>query len=94
MTSRIFSTGIFRLVMRGAVEDSSGRDAVSALLISLRMCMRPAFACVSATFMISDVMPWILMSICSEVMPFCVPATLKSMSPRWSSSPMMSDSTV
>ena len=32
--------------------------------------------------MISSLMPWILMSICSEVMPFAVPATLKSMSPR------------
>ena len=43
--------------------------------------------------MISSVMPVILMSICSEVTPFSVPATLKSMSPRWSSSPRMSDST-
>ena len=43
--------------------------------------------------MISSVMPWILMSICSEVMPSEVPATLKSMSPRWSSSPRMSEST-
>ena len=31
--------------------------------------------------MISDVMPVTLMSICSAVMPFAVPATLKSMSP-------------
>ena len=43
--------------------------------------------------MISSVMPAILMSICSEVMPSSVPATLKSMSPRWSSSPRMSEST-
>ena len=43
--------------------------------------------------MISLVMPAILMSICSEVMPSAVPATLKSMSPRWSSSPRMSEST-
>ncbi len=43
--------------------------------------------------MISSVMPSILMSICSEVMPPAVPATLKSMSPRWSSSPRMSEST-
>ena len=48
---------------------------------------------VSATSMISLVMPWILMSICSAVMPRSVPATLKSMSPRWSSSPRMSVST-
>ncbi len=32
--------------------------------------------------MISLVMPWILMSICSAVTPPVVPATLKSMSPR------------
>jgi hypothetical protein len=43
--------------------------------------------------MISSVMPAILMSICSEVTPSLVPATLKSMSPRWSSSPRMSLST-
>ncbi|MOA29614.1 hypothetical protein D3C78_1506390 [compost metagenome] len=39
------------------------------------------------------VIPWILMSICSAVIPAAVPATLKSMSPRWSSSPRMSVST-
>ena len=33
------------------------------------------------------------MSIWIEVMPFSVPATLKSMSPRWSSEPRMSVST-
>ena len=33
------------------------------------------------------------MSICTAVIPSAVPATLKSMSPRWSSSPRMSDST-
>ncbi len=43
--------------------------------------------------MISLVMPWILMSICRAVTPVVVPATLKSMSPRWSSSPRMSVST-
>ena len=36
-------------------------------------------------------MPAILMSICIVVMPSDVPATLKSMSPRWSSSPKMSE---
>ena len=34
--------------------------------------------------------PWILMSIWIDVMPSVVPATLKSMSPRWSSVPRMS----
>ncbi len=37
--------------------------------------------------MISNVTPVILMSICSAVIPCSVPATLKSMSPRWSSTP-------
>ena len=40
--------------------------------------------------MISCVTPVILMSICSAVIPSLVPATLKSMSPRWSSAPWMS----
>ena len=61
----------------------SARSGVSsALVISPRMCARPAFACSSALVMISCVMPATLMSIWSEVMPFSEPATLKSMSPR------------
>ena len=79
--------------MRGACSPSSVRALSSAFAISARMCMRPAFACSSAWRMISSVMPAILMSICSEVTPLSVPATLKSMSPRWSSSPRMSEST-
>ena len=66
---------------------SSARAAVNALLISPRMCRRPSFACASATFMISSVIPAILMC-CRDML---VPATLKSMSPRWSSSPRMSE---
>ena len=41
----------------------------------------------------SSVIEVILISICREVMPSALPATLKSMSPRWSSSPRMSDNT-
>ena len=37
--------------------------------------------------------PVILMSICRAVIPSAEPATLKSMSPRWSSTPAMSVST-
>ena len=44
--------------------------------------------------MISSLMPSIFRSSWMPVMPFCVPATLKSMSPKWSSSPMMSVSKV
>ncbi len=58
-----------------------------------RMNVRPSLACVSASRRMSKVTPVILMSIWSAVIPFSVPATLKSMSPRWSSTPAMSDST-
>ena len=93
ITSRILSVGIFIVSMRGANSPSSARAPVIALLISPRMCRRPSRAWASATRMISSVMPAILMSICSEVTPSLVPATLKSMSPRWSSSPRMSERT-
>ena len=82
ITSRILSTGILNTSMRGACSPSSARAEVIAFAISPRMCMRPSLAWPSATRMISSVMPAILMSICSEVMPRSVPATLKSMSPR------------
>ena len=66
----------------GRVFAEFGARRVSAFAISPRICSRPSFAWLSATFMISSVMPAILMSICREVMPSSVPATLKSMSPR------------
>ena len=81
ITSRILSVGMFIVSMRGAWTENSPAS-VSALLISPRMCIRPSLACARAFSMISGVMPATLMSICSEVMPFSVPATLKSMSPR------------
>ncbi len=43
--------------------------------------------------MISQRKPPILISSCTAVMPRAVPATLKSMSPRWSSRPWISVST-
>src|SRR5690625_3374478 len=52
------------------------------LIHLLRMWLRPAWACLSATSMISAVMPEILISICRAVMPWALPATLKSISPR------------
>ena len=81
------------VVIFGAVSASASRADPMALAISPRMCRRPSLAWASALSMISRVMEVILMSICSEVIPSAVPATLKSMSPRWSSSPRMSDST-
>jgi len=75
MTSRIFSWLIFIVYRRGANCDTSALAPPTASTILARMCRRASLACASATCMISLVMPWILMSICSAVMPPCVPAT-------------------
>ena len=82
ITSRILSFGTVMMVMRGAVAATSSRAPVIALAISPRMCSRPSRACASAICMISGVIEVILRSICRDVMPCSVPATLKSMSPR------------
>ena len=93
ITSRIFSFGMLNVVIRGAFSLTSSRAPVSALAISPRICRRPSRAWLSAMRMISSVIEVILMSICNAVTPRSVPATLKSISPRWSSSPRMSDNT-
>ena len=76
--------------MRGAYCDSSLRGSEIASVILPRIVMRAFWACASASRRMSNVTPVILMSICRAVMPSEVPATLKSMSPRWSSTPAMS----
>ena len=81
MTSRILSTGILTVTIRGAYVEMSSRKAGKVPLILSRMCSLPTRACSSASRMISVVMPATLMSICRAVIPFSVPATLKSMSP-------------
>ncbi|MNE27478.1 hypothetical protein D3C80_1208890 [compost metagenome] len=90
ITSRILSVSIFIAIMVGALADSSVRDWPMIWFIWPRMFRRASRAWPRAISMISSVMPLILMSICSAVTPLAVPATLKSMSPRWSSSPRMS----
>ena len=90
MTSPILSGLICIVKIRGAYWDSSVRGSGSALAISFRMWRRPFRAFSSACFMMSRSRPRILMSIWIEVMPFSVPATLKSMSPSASSQPRMS----
>ena len=82
ITSRIFSGLIFMVNSLGAKLDTSVLASPMASCILPRMCMRASLAWASATCMISLVMPWILMSICSAEIPLVVPATLKSMSPR------------
>ena len=93
ITSRILS-GLMLITSKvGAFALISARAREMTLFISFRICIRPAKAWFNATSMISSVIPSILMSIWSAVIPFAEPATLKSISPRWSSSPRMSEST-
>ena len=57
------------------------------------MKARPSLACCRARARMSKVRPVALLSICRAVMPSVVPVTLKSMSPKKSSRPWMSDRT-
>ncbi len=93
MMSRILSLLIVMVRMRGAYGEMFSRGASIEACIASKISSRALRACSSALDMISLVMPPILMSICSAVMPSRVPATLKSMSPWWSSAPAMSVST-
>ena len=90
MTMPIFSGSILTDEIRGAWSASAVRDSGRTASIFSRIDSRACFAWASAERMISCVTPVILMSICRAVIPSCVPATLKSMSPRWSSAPWMS----
>ncbi len=91
ITSRILS-GLTSIVMiRGAWTEISFLGSAMTSFIFSRMWSLPSRAWERALSSISRDMPGTLMSIWSAVTPFSVPATLKSMSPRWSSSPKMSD---
>ncbi len=85
------SAGILIVSMRGAKSETVAAGAETAFSISRRMWMRPRRACSRALDRSSRVTPVTLMSICSAVMPTPEPATLKSMSPKWSSEPLMSE---
>ncbi len=91
MISRILSVGTFMVMILGACLDNSARGSSRALLISPRIWSRPSFACCMALPIKALSSPPILISICRAVIPSFVPATLKSISPRWSSDPRMSD---
>ncbi len=58
--------------------------------ITSRISNLAFLACANAFFKISLFIPLILISICNEQIPFLVPPTLKSMSPKWSSIPWIS----
>ena len=93
ITAPIFSGSILIDSIAGAYSESFSRGPSIASAILSRMNSRPLRACSSASVRISKVTPVILMSICRAVIPSSEPATLKSMSPRWSSTPAMSVST-
>ncbi len=93
MTSRMLSTGMVIVWILGAVARVSSRGAGTTSSILPRMNARPSLACSSARRRMSNVRPVALLSICSAVMPRSVPVTLKSMSPRKSSMPWISDRT-
>ena len=93
MMSLMRSGLILTETIRGAHRLISVRGLGSTSSILPRMWSRPSRAWSRAWDMISWVSPGHLMSIWMAVMPFSVPQTLKSMSPRWSSSPRMSERT-
>ena len=90
----ILSASILVLIRRGAYSEISslGRDMVFS--IARRISIRASFACTNAARMMSSEIPVIFRSSWIPVIPFWVPATLKSISPKWSSSPRMSVSNV
>ena len=90
ITSPILSTGIWIVMIRGALELTSSRGAGSAASITSRICSRASFACWSAPARTSAGIPDTFMSSWIAVTNSLVPATLKSMSPSASSAPRMS----
>ena len=84
---------MFIVIILGAYLDNSGFGADIVFLISFNICILPALAWVNALANISLSIPAIFISICIAVIPFSVPATLKSISPKWSSIPCISEST-
>ena len=93
MTAPMNSFGISKASMRGTQGFSSGRGSAMVSVMHFRMCSRPALACIRAFSRMSNDRPSHLISIWVAVRPSLVPVVLKSISPRWSSSPRLSDST-
>ena len=90
ITSPIFSTGISKEEIFGAVSRTSGLGSMMVSAITSRMSRRAECACRSASASTDAGMPEIFVSSWSAVMKSVVPATLKSMSPKASSAPRMS----
>ncbi|OQC47317.1 MAG: hypothetical protein BWX58_01598 [Deltaproteobacteria bacterium ADurb.Bin026] len=91
ITSLIFSGLILIVYILGAYGDRSSLGALNVSDIIKRIFSMPCCPCITAFDIVSFEMPFIFISIWIAVMPFFEPAILKSISPRWSSSPKMSD---
>ena len=90
ITSLIFSGLILNISVFGAYLETSFLGSGITVSIKSRISNLAFLACAKASFNISLVIPLILISIWSEQMPFLVPPTLKSISPKWSSIPWIS----
>ena len=80
---------ICKLTMRGAYLDISFGSG-NASFISPNICILPVCACARASVINSKETPSIFKSSWMAVIPSLVPATLKSISPKWSSAPRIS----
>ena len=94
ITAPMNSLGISSTSIFGACGLTSVLGASMVFNISPRIWRRPSLACFKAVSMMSIESPWILISIWQAVIPSAVPVTLKSISPKWSSSPKISERTV
>ena len=93
MIAPINSFGISSVSIRGTCGFISLRGSGMVSTILSRMYSRACLACISAFSRISNESPSHLISICVAVIPSRVPVVLKSISPKWSSSPRISLST-
>jgi len=87
ITSLIFSGLIKKISVLGAYLLTSLRGSAICFVITSKISNLAFLACANASFKIFSVIPLILISICKAVIPSLVPATLKSISPKWSSIP-------
>ena len=82
MTSLILAGLILNISVFGAYLDTSLRGSLICFAITSKISRRAFLACFRASFNIFSVTPLILISICKAHIPFFVPATLKSISPK------------
>ena len=95
MTAPILSVLILKVTSLGTRLESSLLGWLITFFISPKICKRPSFACARAVSNTSRGKPLLdLISIWIAVMPSSVPVTLKSIKPKASSNPEISERTV